>query len=85
MADDLLLQFIRYGENSDGHCGCDSCPEHSIDLMEVLKENTALKQLFIYIHICRRYVQVVLRLPPRQQLVESPRHPPHKTTLKLHR
>lgn len=44
MADDLMLQFVRYGENSDGHCGCDSCPEDSTHLMGLLKENTALKQ-----------------------------------------
>lgn len=55
MTADLLLQFIRYGENSDGHCSCDSCPEDSIDLMGVLKENTALKRLSIYIFVDDTY------------------------------
>lgn len=44
MADDFLLQFIRHGENSDGHCGCDSCPEDLINLMGVFREKNALKQ-----------------------------------------
>ena len=62
MADDLLLQFIRYGENSDGHCGCHSCPEDSIDLMgfegEHCSHTGAPKVISrpiatIYLHMCR--------------------------------